>query len=110
MTFSARIRHWCEDSLYLLDHMVRMIPGGRKEAFRKEAMRFFSGINYERAGAARSLSVRYAGYLTVWKQFGLRYAPPFRHLKSGIYLILEPTPLYPALRSMRNGLRRICRS
>ncbi len=104
MTFSVRVVNWCEDSLLLLDQMCEAVPGGAKERTRREGMRFFSRINYGRAGAVKSLSGRYFAYYTVWKKFGFRYLPPVKNLISPAFDILRGGRIYSALRSMKNGL------
>jgi glycosyltransferase involved in cell wall biosynthesis len=89
-TFSARVNHWCEDSLELLETMCNLVDE-KKELVRSKGMRFFARINYSRADSVRSLPERLAAYLLVFRKFGYQYLPTFR-------LLIRHIPMYRAVR------------
>ena len=69
---AARIRDWCEDSLFLLDLMCRLAPE-REALIRREGLRFLCNRNYKRV--SRAASGRLAAYLAVYRAFGYRHSP-----------------------------------
>ena len=75
MTFASKVNDWCEDSLYLLDIMCDLIPD-KDNTIRKEGLKFFAHINYNRARAVRRLPNRMLAYLNVYRKFNYRYLPP----------------------------------
>jgi glycosyltransferase involved in cell wall biosynthesis len=71
---AARIKHWCEDSLFLLDLMCELAPE-RQALIRSKGLLFLCNGNYRRASRA---SNRLRAYLTVYSAFGYRRSPlPF---------------------------------
>ena len=76
MTFAAKVRDWCEDSLELLD-VICELASKNKALIRSEGMRFFSKLNYNRAKSVRSPVARLIAYVTVFKQFGFKHLPPY---------------------------------
>lgn len=79
-TFSARVQHWCEDSLQLLDIMCDLVPEER-EIVRREGRRFFARLNIRRAQAVKNPIGRLLGYASVLRTFGFRHlseVPGFR--------------------------------
>ena len=79
MTFAVKVKHWCEDSLELLD-LICDLASENKDLIRSEGMRFFSRLNYRRAKSVRSSAGRFLAYLTVLREFGYRYLPPTHDL------------------------------
>ena len=87
-TFAAKVGDWCDDSLYLLDVICSELPQDRVEAIqilRREGMRFFSRLNYNRAVSVRPILGRYTAFFTVIKKFHFRHSPSFRHLLSLVF-------------------------
>ena len=80
LTFSVKVRDWCEDSFILLDLMCDLVPE-EKTLVRSEGMRFLSTINYSFAGKVRPLLKRFVCYMTVFQSFRYRYVPPSVHRK-----------------------------
>ena len=71
---AARIRDWCEDSLFLLDLMCELAPD-REAEIRRAGRRFLCDRNYNRASRATN---PLAAYLAVYRAFGYRRSPlPF---------------------------------
>ncbi|MFN6946983.1 MAG: glycosyltransferase family 2 protein [Cytophagaceae bacterium] len=99
MTFTAKVRDWCEDSLMLLDVMCELVQ--ENVIIRTEGMRFFSKLNYNRARAVKSPFERFIAYLTVFKKFNYHYLPSKDHFLSPVYELLEGTPLYNGLRLIK---------
>jgi glycosyltransferase involved in cell wall biosynthesis len=76
VTFSANIKDWCEDSLYLLDLICDVVDEESREITRKEGLRFLAHINYQFASAVKSWPRRQLSYLVVYKMFGFSHLPP----------------------------------
>jgi glycosyltransferase involved in cell wall biosynthesis len=93
LTFAAKVRHWCEDSLDLLELMGQLAPE-KKDVVRREGMRFFANINYSRASAVRPLRERVAAFFLVFRSFDGRYIPPFG-------MVMRSTALYRGMRYMK---------
>jgi glycosyltransferase involved in cell wall biosynthesis len=96
LTFAAKVRDWCEDSLELLD-LIYELASENKALIRSEGMRFFSRLNYKRASAVKSPVARFIAYMTVFKIFNYKYLPPIRHF-------LYNNPFYYALRFIKNKI------
>jgi glycosyltransferase involved in cell wall biosynthesis len=79
MTFDAKIGHWCEDSLELLDLLCELAPE-KKEQLRSSGMPFLANLNYNRASAVRSFAGRLAAFFVVYRRFDYLYRPSRRHL------------------------------
>lgn len=93
LTLAVKVRHWCEDSLDLLDLMCQLAPE-RKEVVRRAGMRFFANVNYSRASAVRPLWGRIAAFFLVFKSFDGRYFPPFG-------MVVRSTSIYRGLRYVK---------
>ncbi len=74
-TFTAKIRDWCEDSLYLLDVICKTVEVEYRNAVRKEGLQFLSGINYNFAGAVKSPVKRYGAYIEIYRMFDYNHIP-----------------------------------
>ncbi len=99
MTFAARVGHWCEDSIQLLD-ILRSLTGEKGRLIEREGMRFLAGLNYKRARAVRSPVQRLHAYFTVYRAFRYQWPPPKGHL---VALLAESAPGV----ALRAGLRRL---
>lgn len=75
-TFAAKTKDWCEDSLYALDVICDLVPGGQDKEFRKEGIRFFSAINYGFASKIKSPVKRFNAYLEIYRMFNFKHMPP----------------------------------
>lgn len=75
ITFSAKVKSWCEDSLLLLDLMCDLVPQ-KKEIIRREGMQFLSGLNYQTANEVKSSLKRFIAYMVVFKSYNYGYLPP----------------------------------
>ena len=75
---AAKIRDWCEDSLYLLDIMCNVVP--EKEAIiREKGMVSLCRQNYGRCGRLKSRIKRPYAYYVTYKKF--QYSePPFKYM------------------------------
>jgi glycosyltransferase involved in cell wall biosynthesis len=72
----ARLRDWCEDSLYLLDVMCALVPDAEQERLRKQGMQSFCRQNYYRSDSmVRPRLRRLLSYLMVYTMFGYCYSP-----------------------------------
>jgi glycosyltransferase involved in cell wall biosynthesis len=72
MTVAVKVKHWCEDSLDLLDLMCDLAKE-RKTLIRKKGLEFFSNLNFRRAMAVSSPLGRFEALLTVLNKFDYRY-------------------------------------
>jgi glycosyltransferase involved in cell wall biosynthesis len=75
-TFSVKVSQWCEDSLFLLDTMVELVPDEERARVRRKGIEYFAWLNYNFARKIESPLERLSTYLMVYKMFGFRY-PPF---------------------------------
>jgi len=75
ITFSAKIKDWCEDSRLLIDLMCDLVPEN-KSIMKKEGMRFLSKINYNMAKEVKSPLKRFLSYMVVFSTYNCRYLPP----------------------------------
>lgn len=74
ITFSAKLRDWCEDSLFLLDAICKLLPE-HEDLLRREGLRFFVDFNYRLAHAVGTPLNRLFAFLVVYKCFGFQYLP-----------------------------------
>lgn len=74
LTYSAKMLHWCQDSLVLLDFFVGLAVR-QKDQIRREGMKFLVGRNYNLAGHYRAWSDRMSAYLMIYKFFHYQYSP-----------------------------------
>jgi glycosyltransferase involved in cell wall biosynthesis len=72
MTFGAKVKAWCEDSLDLLDLMCDL-ANERKKLIRKNGLKFFGNLNFNRAMAVSLSMNRFKALTTVLNQFGFRW-------------------------------------
>lgn len=98
-TFSASIKKWCEDSLYLMDLICDVVPEESREAVRREGMQFLSFLNYKFAGAVKPWLKRQWSYFEVYKMFGFKYLPP------NIKNVLFNNPVCSGLRAVKNYVK-----
>ena len=100
MTSRANSREWCEDSLFLLDSVCNMITSD--ESFiRKKGRAYFTSFNYRLARQIESPMQRILAYITVLRTF------KYVNLQSPVYRILNRTPLYSPLRSIKRRLQKL---
>jgi glycosyltransferase involved in cell wall biosynthesis len=78
---TAKIREWCEDSLFLLDIMCRMAPEDAR-VIKERGLAYFCGRNYRRAGVIDSTVKRLVAYFVVYRAFSY-YCSPLRYLYRG---------------------------
>lgn len=79
MTFAVKVMDWCQDYLFLLDKMCEVTYEDKE--VRKQGMRFFCMLNYNRAKAIRSYPKRIMTYFMVYKTFQYAY-PPYAYIVS----------------------------
>ena len=72
LTFAVKVKHWCEDSLELLD-IICDLSLERKTLIKKNGFRFFGNLNFNRAMAVIPPIARLKALLTVLHQFEYRY-------------------------------------
>jgi glycosyltransferase involved in cell wall biosynthesis len=77
MTFSVKVMDWCQDYLFLLDKMCEVT--GEDAEVRRQGMRFFCILNYNRTKAIRSYPKRVLTYFMVYKTFQYSY-PPYGYI------------------------------
>jgi len=94
MTSAAKVSHWCEDSLFLLDSMCDM-ASEKKALIRKEGLYFFSKFNCELSNKIKSSLSRFIAYLEIFKKF------KFVFLYQILCLVLRRSPLYLPLRFIK---------
>jgi hypothetical protein len=75
LTFANKVTCWGEDFLYLLDLMCELTPPSKRAAVRKEGMRFFARLSFDRAAAIRSRSERAKAYREVLELFSYENFP-----------------------------------
>lgn len=92
---SAKVRHWCEDSLDLLDILCELVPGPEKAKIRREGSKFLCNMNYRFASKLPTFVERMKTYLMVSKMFH-RACSPF-----GFAYRQE---IRPALRKLKHSL------
>lgn len=73
--YGSKVRLWAEDFLWLLDRICE-IASENHDLLRSEGERFFAGLSYKRAAIVQSPFKRLIAYLTVFRMFKYRYAPP----------------------------------
>lgn len=70
----AHYSEWCEDSLYLLDVMCKVVPE-HATVIRERGMSYFCLRNYIRVAGIKSPTARVHAYLTVYRTFNYNYSP-----------------------------------
>lgn len=79
LTFAARVRDWCEDSVELIELIDQLSGAGKKEIMKK-ARYFFSRVNYNRALKIASPGGRLPAMFSVYRRFGFTCPPPVHAL------------------------------
>jgi hypothetical protein len=79
ITHSAKVKHWCEDSILLLDTMCSIVPS-KKKLLRQRGLYFFSKFNYRRASTVKSCWKRIFLSLYIYNRFNYTLRPPLRLL------------------------------
>ena len=92
----ARLDHWCDDSLELMDEICALEPE-RATELRREGMRYFCEMNYLQVSQLASLAKRLSGYVRVARCFGFARSPFSR---------LFNNELRPHLRSIKRRVLR----
>ncbi len=101
ITYSVKVGQWCEDSHMLLDLMCDLASKENKHLIKKEGRRFFAQLNYRRASAVKAPIKRVIAYGVVFQSFRYRYLPSAHHFLSPVYNMLNDTPLYKGLQSIK---------
>jgi glycosyltransferase involved in cell wall biosynthesis len=70
----ARLDHWCDDSIELIDAICALAPE-RADELRREGMRFLCSMNYLQAEQSPSSWDRLLGYWLVARRFGFAASP-----------------------------------
>lgn len=96
MTFAVKVMDWCHDYLFLLDKMCEVTH--EDEEVRREGMRFFCMLNYNRAKAIQSYPKRIITFFMVYKTFQYTY-PPYSYF-------LSPS-LLQSLSAFKGAVRRM---
>jgi len=102
ITFSVKIKDWCEDSLLLLNLICDLASDEYKKTVRKEGLQYFSRVNYNHARAVRSPIRRYIAYIHVFKTFHYKFLPP--PLTDFLISFLKRTPLNSPLRFIKKKI------
>jgi len=95
-THVARVQEWCEDSIELLDLLCELAPEKHSE-IRRQGLRFFANVNYNRASEVRAPGERLKAYLIVYRLFGRRQLP-----RAG--MVFRSTAIYRGLRYMKRKM------
>lgn len=96
LTYRARVKEWCEDSLELLDLIISEVTENQ-DLIRSIGRRFFANICYGRGNAIRSPIGRVQAYWTVYSAFEHCQGPSPR-------MILSGTSAYRLLRRVKRWL------
>jgi glycosyltransferase involved in cell wall biosynthesis len=75
LTYVNKVSCWGEDFLYLLDLMCELTPRSKKAVVRREGMRFFARLSFDRAAALRSRRDRARAYREVLELFSYENFP-----------------------------------
>lgn len=95
MTFSVKIKHWCEESTVLIDTMCELVPDKAAD-LRKEGRNFIFLHNYNLARKIKVFTGRFTAYLVICKTCGYMYA--FKRL-------MGASMVYRLIRNVREKLR-----
>jgi glycosyltransferase involved in cell wall biosynthesis len=98
-TARAKVIHWCEDSIFVLDSICGLV-NGNKVFFRKKGLKYFSTFNYNLVTTIKSPLSRIATYFILFKYFKLVF------LSQSFSRVLHKTPLYPPLRFIKRNLMK----
>lgn len=75
LTFAHTVTCWGEDFLYLLDVLCELTPPLKRAAVRREGMRFFARLSFDRATVLPLRRERVKAYRDVLKLFSYEYFP-----------------------------------
>ena len=75
ITFAVKVKDWSKDSLLLLDEMCNLVSKKYRVTIRKEGMKFFACLNYNRSKAIKTPIIRLGTYLMVYWKFDCVYSP-----------------------------------
>jgi hypothetical protein len=75
LTFSNTVTRWGQDFLCLLDLLCELTPAAKRERLRRQGMKFFARLSFDRAAAIRSPVKRMQAYRELSCLFTLRYFP-----------------------------------
>jgi len=78
LTFDGNVGAWGQDYLELLACLCELVPPDKAPVVRKEGMRFFARLTYNRAGAIETPVKRAIAYMEICKLFHYRYLPTHR--------------------------------
>jgi glycosyltransferase involved in cell wall biosynthesis len=98
-THASAVASWCDDSIVLLDLMCELASRDAQR-IRREGMRFFAGLNFRRAMAAKSTLRRLWASWVVYRKFHFQYAPPWRR-------ILSKSIAYGHARALKQKMKQI---
>jgi len=70
----------CLTALSLLDEMCNLVSKNYRGTVRKEGLKFFAGLNYNRTKVIKSPIIRLRTYLMVYRKFDYVYSP-IKYLK-----------------------------
>ena len=73
-TDSINISDWCEESIFLLNEMFKLVPEG-EDVIRKKGLVHFSKHNYDLAESLRSAVKRHVWYFRIYKRIDYAYSP-----------------------------------
>ena len=73
-TDRIKISDWCEESIFLLNEMCKLVPEG-KGVIRKKGLVHFSKHNYDLAESIKSVVKRNVWYFRIYKKFDYAYSP-----------------------------------
>ena len=73
MGSSAKVLHWCEDSLDLLEILCDVVPDNDKEMIRQKGKQFLCRMNYQYTLALTSLMDKVSTYIAVGRMFDFAY-------------------------------------
>jgi glycosyltransferase involved in cell wall biosynthesis len=102
ITFSAKIKDWCDDYLTLIDLMCSVVDGDQA-LIRDEGMRVLCKRNLNRASAIKSPMKRLLTYYTVCRKYKFKYSLMAYLYQNEILYILRKIKSKPFLyRSNKN--------
>ena len=73
-TDNVNVKEWCEDSMYLLEEMCKLVPEHQALIYKK-GLTHFSKHNYGLAEGIKSITQRYSWYLRIYKIFEYEFSP-----------------------------------
>jgi glycosyltransferase involved in cell wall biosynthesis len=98
MTFAAKVGHWCDEFIDLLDLMCEVVTNN-KEIIKTEGSKFFAKLCYNRAQSVKTFPRRFFAHYIVFKKFQYRYPPPY------LYDLLYRSPFYSVFRRVKKIIK-----